>query len=295
MCIRDSYKVSTKKKQYLLRLHRTDYHSKPALSEETKWLAHLNKKSSIPLQTPVLSKSGHYIKKVSTKEYGNKYCSLLTWMDGSMKRSRHNQKTFSEVGNLLAELHKYSKSFKFKHRLYWTADGLIGQKSHWGNINDLKQPAGKGFEIIKKAQRLTLSKLRRYQEKHPKKFGSIHADLHFSNMIWKNNVPKPIDFDDCGYGAHMYDLAVTLLSSQHALEDKTKAQQKKLCADLVDSYQLSNPLTPADLKAVEHYKDARRLMILPWLLTRSEIPRIKKYFHYLLPKTIKYFKKELDR
>ena len=44
----------------------------------------------------------------------------------------------------------------------------------------------------------------------PGSFGLIHSDLHCENFLFHNGVVRAIDFDDCGWGFHLYDLAVTL-------------------------------------------------------------------------------------
>lgn len=41
-------------------------------------------------------------------------------------------------------------------------------------------------------------------------FGLIHADLHLDNVLFAGGEARPIDFDDCGLGHWLYDIAVTL-------------------------------------------------------------------------------------
>jgi len=41
-------------------------------------------------------------------------------------------------------------------------------------------------------------------------FGLIHGDLHHENFLFHRGEARAIDFDDCGWGFHLYDLAVTL-------------------------------------------------------------------------------------
>lgn len=40
--------------------------------------------------------------------------------------------------------------------------------------------------------------------------GLIHADLHLGNALFQRGSVKLIDFDDCGTGPRVYDLAVAL-------------------------------------------------------------------------------------
>jgi Ser/Thr protein kinase RdoA (MazF antagonist) len=41
-------------------------------------------------------------------------------------------------------------------------------------------------------------------------FGLIHADLIFSNVMFHRGEARPIDFDDCGFGYFLYDIAILL-------------------------------------------------------------------------------------
>lgn len=46
--------------------------------------------------------------------------------------------------------------------------------------------------------------------KSPERFGLIHSDLSFGNVLFTADEALPIDFDDCGFGYYLYDLAVIL-------------------------------------------------------------------------------------
>jgi Ser/Thr protein kinase RdoA (MazF antagonist) len=41
-------------------------------------------------------------------------------------------------------------------------------------------------------------------------WGLIHADLHLDNVLFHREEARPIDFDDCGFGYWVYDIAVAL-------------------------------------------------------------------------------------
>lgn len=44
----------------------------------------------------------------------------------------------------------------------------------------------------------------------PDAYGLIHADLYPENVLFKAGKAYPIDFEDCGYGYWMWDIAIAL-------------------------------------------------------------------------------------
>jgi Ser/Thr protein kinase RdoA (MazF antagonist) len=44
----------------------------------------------------------------------------------------------------------------------------------------------------------------------PHAYGLIHADLYPENVLFKAGQAYPIDFEDCGYGCWIWDIAVAL-------------------------------------------------------------------------------------
>lgn len=42
-------------------------------------------------------------------------------------------------------------------------------------------------------------------------WGIIHSNLHESNYVFYENIPRPIDFSNCGYGFYLFDMPETFL------------------------------------------------------------------------------------
>jgi Ser/Thr protein kinase RdoA (MazF antagonist) len=68
-------------------------------------------------------------------------------------------------------------------------------------------------------------------------FGLIHADLHRFNLLFARDTVRPIDFDDCGFGPRLYDMAVTLDNVPH------NATYPALRAGLLAGYRRIRPLS----------------------------------------------------
>ncbi len=68
-------------------------------------------------------------------------------------------------------------------------------------------------------------------------FGLIHSDLHQENYFFHQDQIRAIDFDDCGYGYYLHDMAVTL--SELTWHDNTQALRAALLAGYCSVHSLS--------------------------------------------------------
>ena len=280
-----TFKVIPKKQNFLLRIHCRSHRTKAAFLEELKWLDSLSRKTKIKVQKPVRSKSGKLIIHIGNEKVGHsRFCDLLEWQDGYMK-TKKNPKTFFEVGKLIGELHQ--NTIKSKHRLYWDSEGLIGKNATLGGVPALYKDFPRHASKMESLRVLLYKKLKRYERRNSNKLSLIHADLHFGNMIWNKGVVQPIDFDDCGYGLELYDLAVTLAQSSNYFLKVGKKESSKCKAALLDGYRVHKQLTSEDINILPYLVAVRGLAMLGWLYERSDNPKIRKHLNEKISDRIK--------
>jgi Ser/Thr protein kinase RdoA (MazF antagonist) len=288
-----TYKVLVKNKSFLLRIHCRSHRTKSAFLEELKWLESLSKKTNIPVQKPVPSREGNLIVYIDNREVGHsRYCDLLEWQDGYMKNKK-TSKTFFEVGKLIGELQK--NTIKSKHRMYWDSKGLVGRKATLGGLPALAKDFPKYTAELESLRSYLYKKINHYEKKNPDKLSLIHADLHFGNMIWNKGIVQPIDFDDCGYGLELYDIAVTLAQSSNYFK-KVGLKESRLCKKaLLKGYSVYKELTDVDIDVLPYFVAARELAMIGWLYERRDNPELGDYLRKNLAtrikKTQKYIKK----
>ena len=103
--------------------------------------------------------------------------------------------------------------------------------------------------------------------------GRCHGDLHQENYFFQAGAAGTIDFDDCGWGFHLYDLAVTLS------EIEGRPGYERLRDALLDAYARQHPL-PAD--ADVHLRALiilRRVQLLMWILESREHAAFRDDWH----------------
>lgn len=289
-----TFKISTNKQDYLLRLHRDGYHSKPALLEELKWLRSLSVNTDIPVQKPLPMKNGSFIILAKTEGTPPRYCSVLEWQPGRIQRKSPTPLGLSKIGHLTAQLHKSAKNTKIRYRDYWTANNLLAPTAKLGPLQNLKQALpSKDFLDLMSCRKMAYTKMRAYEKRYPHRMSLIHADLHFGNMLWNKGVIYPIDFDDCGLGIQMYDLAVTLFASQNIFKLSGPKKTRTLTNSLLEGYCKVGSLSDQDIEIIPYLILARKVSIFAWLYDRSDNPRLLKYFNKNKVEKLKEFKKIL--
>ena len=121
--------------------------------------------------------------------------------------------------------------------------------------------------------------------------GLVHADLHFNNALQNKNGLGAIDFDDSGFGFYAYDLVIPILSMENILGEKRKAERPKFRQALLSGYKSVRTWDEEDEKILDVLIGARRLLMLGWLNSRADNPRLHKYFQEQLKKVVTLFKK----
>lgn len=274
---------------YLLRIHRQDYHTKSAIIEELTWLHHLAKKGlSVP--NPVLSKKENMVETIESHETGSRNCSVFKWIHGSFIRKSVKPRHMFEIGQLLGDLQNHTPKGPTKNRQYWTADGLVGSTPKFGSIDKLHSTTSSEQKILNRARKLIFKKLKAYENKHPDRQGLIHADLHFGNIVSTDKGLGAIDFDDCGFGFFAYDLVMPFVSAQNSLGESKKHLFPQYRKALIDGYKTKRKWDDDDEAIYTQLITARKLLMLGWLNSRSDNPRLKQHLKHAVKKALAHLK-----
>lgn len=199
----------------------------------------------------------------------DKYVSVISFLEGSPLGELKDDeliKGLESLGEITAKLHMQSinrdKSVVIK-RFYWDINNLFGDNNDgiWGSWRDYKALTKEQYRILEKCTSVMKDKLNHYGRSN-EKFGLIHADLHFYNVINNNGVNQIIDFDDSGYGFYMYDMGCALVTYSRNLT--------KLEGAWVRGYEKVRKLSDEDKKFIPMFVLLRRITRLAWLATHSD-------------------------
>ena len=101
-------------------------------------------------------------------------------------------------------------------------------------------------------------------------FGLIHADMRLANLLIDGDHVTLIDFDDCGFCWHLYDLAASLSFIE------TRPDLDGLVGAWRTGYEALRPLTPEDVAMIGPMILLRR-MAPAWIGSHAETDLARRH------------------
>jgi Ser/Thr protein kinase RdoA (MazF antagonist) len=200
--------------RYLLRVLTTS--DMEGTASELTWLAALSREGDLPVPAPVPTLDGELLIRITTPGVPQgKIVSLMRWVDGRRLENGFRPKHFWAWGQMVARLHEFSTNWQppegFK-RPHWDWAGQLGGREFIRPVDEyvalmpgqLQEP----FSLVSEKVRQVTEAL----GKGPYAYGLIHSDMYPENVLFKAGKVLPIDFEDCGYGYWMWDMAIILCS-----------------------------------------------------------------------------------
>ena len=204
----------------VLRVHRHDYHSDAELDSEFIWLRSLEA-AGIPVPRVIRSRRGRDFEIVATPSVGARQIDLFEWIEGIQLGSVEAgigggaaavAAQYHTIGSIAARMHNQAIGWLrpiWFRRHAWDAAGLIGERPLWGRFWELAALTPGQKDLLERARALIAGGLAAYGMK-PERYGLIHADLVPENLLVDGNQVRVIDFDDAGFGWHLFELATSL-------------------------------------------------------------------------------------
>ena len=258
----------------VLRVHRLGYHDAEELASEVVWTRALNQ---VGLSAPAarLSRTGRSHETVDDPVSGEtRLVGIAEWVEGETVADLLGADAseadlvprFAQLGRIAAAIHNQACAWTppagfRRHAL--DANGLMGEEPWWGPFWALPD-----LTATERARMLDLRRtLHRYllDWREPETYSLIHADLHTANLVESGDSLHVIDFDDCGFGLHPFELAVALVQyAEHRAYDALEHA-------LATGYRSVRPLSDEALGQVRTLILVRLLALVGWVQARPEL------------------------
>ena len=250
-----------------LRVHREGYHSLAAIESELAWLAALRGEAGLPTPEAVPGRDGRLVQTVRAPGVPNqRHCVLFRWMQGRFPGESRLRAPYRRLGEVAARIHRHSRGWRKPEgftRLRWDLEETIGDRPNWGPFSEAPGLKPDGARLLSELADAVRSRLQNYG-RGPDRFGLIHADLRLANILIHRGETRVIDFDDCGYGWYLYDLATALWT----LEERPDFED--LIAVWLQGYRQVLPFSEADEAEIMTFCMLRRLTVIGWIASHSE-------------------------
>jgi Ser/Thr protein kinase RdoA (MazF antagonist) len=177
--------------------------------------------------------------------------------------------TLEQLGRFVARMHLIGETTKFLHRPtvsiqdyaltpgeYLMNSGFIPkelQAAYQSLLQDLVSRIEDGYKRAGKIQTLRL-----------------HGDCHPGNILWRDDAPHIVDFDDARSGPAIQDLWMFLSGD--------RAEMTHRLADLLEGYTQFREFEPRELHLLEPLRTLRMIHYAGWLAKRWDDPAFPNAF-----------------
>lgn len=261
--------------RFAMRIHRFGYHSNAELRSELQWMKALD---TAGISTPPVIPTCRGKLFVVAMHEGvpePRQIDLLGWVAGTPIGSIENDVELSReeiernhyiAGQLAARIHNQSEHWQKPQgfvRKAWDEEGLLGEGAFLGRFWELELLTVDQRELLQKAK-LAIQKKLAVFGKSQDRYGLTHADFLPENLLSDGEVVRIIDFDDCGFGWHVMDIATSLffLLGESGYETA--------CNGLIDGYRSERALPYKCLEMLPTFLLARGMTYLGWVHSRRE-------------------------
>jgi len=252
--------------RYALRVHRGNYHTRENIDGELRWLDALREDTGLVVPQAVRDCQGGEIQTLRLSDGSSRNAVLFHWIEGEMPTLGVDPKAFRQLGEVTARLHQHSKSWKKPQgfcRIVWNHETMVGPRSHWGDWRDAQGLRGQDIPVVEAAVARVGENLAAYGQSAGR-YGLIHADLRLANLLLHKEGTRVIDFDDCGMGWFIHDLAAALSFAEHCPQAETWVE------NWLRGYERAGHLDDCDLAMVPSMLMQRRIQMTAWVATHAD-------------------------
>lgn len=236
--LNDTYQVRANGAQFALRLYRSRWRDREAITQELATLLHLRAKG-IPLAAPIARSDGEFITQLAAPE-GTRHAALFHWVHG--EQPRYINPTHARLhGAVAARLHIAGDDLSSNRIRRLDADFLLEQPVTQLRPAFARHPSSAArFEALVERTRRRLEQAR----EQLLDWGLCHGDMHFGNAHVEGDQLRLFDFDLCGPGWRIYDLATYRWAA------RLRNVEQRAWKPFIEAYQELRHVTAGELELV---------------------------------------------
>lgn len=261
--LNDTYLITTETKRFILRVYTPGWRNLDEVISEIDLLKQLNTKA-MPVAAPVPNKDNTYYQIIKTSD-GIRIVVLFNYAQGVECKIINGDKCV-QLGEAVAQIHICTDMFKSKlHRHVIDFSFLLDEPLRL-LCNLLKFRLKDWHYLCEIAEQI-----KRQAPKLPCNspiYGICHGDVHLGNVHFEHdNVLTFFDFDCCGYGWRVYDIA-TFQWMCHFAVPGTHEEKDFLCDEFLRGYNTVRVCEQIEIEALPYFIAARQIWTMAIIAKR---------------------------
>lgn len=258
----------------VLRIHREGYHSRNAIGCELAWMRALREEAGVITPTPIPGIDGEAIQTGAIAGLPRqRHMVLFAFIEGEEPDASQDLRApFERLGEVSARLHEHVMRWPLPagfERLHWDDEHIIGGTPNWGDWRAAPAMDEQARALLQRLEDTLKRRLSAFG-RAPDRFGLIHADLRLANLLVDADSTRVIDFDDCGFGWFLYDVATTV----SFIEDHPEVPA--WIDAWLAGYHRVRALSKAEIDEIPTFIMLRRLALLAWIGSHAETDLAKE-------------------
>ena len=211
----------------------------------------------IPVIAPILGASGNSL------FHSGFYRFALYPCKGGRSPDLDNSEHLEFLGRFIGRIHALGASGKFQHRLTLDIENMVTEPRQYlldaGLIPDHLLPAYESItnDLVRQIKNC-------YEQAGVINNIRIHGDCHPSNILWVDDMPHIVDFDDAKTGPAVQDIWMFLSGEREYMSARL--------ADFLEGYTQFYDFNPAELHLVEALRTMRIIHYAYWIASRWSDP-----------------------
>ena len=246
----------------IMRVHRLGYHSHAAVLSELRWMTSLREANAIHAPAVIPTSDGRWIVETPEPDSDEQRLSVLLEFVPGVEPTDHDiVAAFEPLGEMTARMHRHTRAWPLPEnfeRHHWNYETAFGPSPTWGRWQDTPGVGPDEHAVLQRVDDTLRRRLGAFG-KAPHRYGLVHTDLRFANLIADGDRTTVIDFDDSGFSWYLYDFggAVAFIEDHPEMDG--------MIDSWVRGYRRVLDLPDEDVDEIPTFILYRRMTLLAWI------------------------------
>jgi Ser/Thr protein kinase RdoA (MazF antagonist) len=242
----------------IVKFYRPDRWSKQQIDEEHRFTRFLYD-AEIPVVPPlVINADDEY----PTIAMHDDFMFSIYPRQGGRAPELDNLDHLHQLGRFIGRIHAAGQGFRFEHRDKLSVDQAGRNVDYLLKAGFIPRDLEAAYLAVS-GEIMEAVEARR-ADGDPFRQISLHGDCHRGNVLWRDDCPHFVDFDDAISGPAIQDLWMMLSGDT--------GQQQRQLLEIIEGYEMFCDFDQAELKLIEPLRAMRVLHFNAWLARRWDDP-----------------------